>query len=824
MIRCSLTVGKLFFAGALLASTLTADTSGSHHGLPDQVTPLDDARRLELEALIDHAQRLRGLELKEPLVAGSQSQDTTRESFAQEIAPEEALDAAEGALRIVGLWSDERPLRQTLLEVLSDQVAGYYDPDAGFLALVEGQDGRPMDALAGFGPTAIERLEESIWVHEIGHALQDQHFDLAALLAADGSLFSDKALARRSLVEGDAMVMSSSYTLSVAMERFPMAQGFLTNLSQEPGGLAAMVPEQGSETLAAAPAYLQHVLGFPYVGGLEFCLALRRAGGQKLLDFAFSDPPTSTEQILHPEKWLQDRDEPVELVLPDLAPHLTGRSLALEGGFGELTLRILLAEHLPDGSRATIQEAAGGWGGDRFAFYRRDSDDAGVLAWLTEWDEAQDAEQFRAVIDSVLTDARIASSETRVAMVLGASEQESSPVLHALLQAEGERRAGTAPDLAALGIDDDDRPRELDAEELAAVFRDPVVLALLEQSLGSGMAEILQVMAEDPELLNLANELGQEMLTSEKSLDELFADSRLVELMSSPKGQELALRMAARMQPVETSFEEGTFRVGDRLSLSLPTDVPWQRMDPDEAGSPGPKPLFQAIEHVTGTTVTVVGIRLPVPTPLEAMVAGAQADSLDGMEVLEQGYGETGDTRYWQRRVLLRYGGVEMGMIQRLHVLGQDFVTFMVTYLGSPEPTGLAQTVLDNIAIPAVEPGTPAEKPRYTKRPDGEMVPLQVQDNVQKPRKISSPAPAYPEDARSERVEGVVVLQTIIGKNGKVSPEVKVLLSPDERLSAAAIDAVRTWTFEPATLDGEPVDVYYNLTINFHLEKEDDES
>lgn len=97
-----------------------------------------------------------------------------------------------------------------------------------------------------------------------------------------------------------------------------------------------------------------------------------------------------------------------------------------------------------------------------------------------------------------------------------------------------------------------------------------------------------------------------------------------------------------------------------------------------------------------------------------------------------------------------------------------------------------------------------------------------VEGEVQPPRKIHAVAPAYPADAKAERATGVVIVRTVIDTSGAVR-EAKVVQTPREDLAAASLEAVRQWRFEPATLDGEPVTVYYQLTINFRLAEEEDD-
>jgi len=95
--------------------------------------------------------------------------------------------------------------------------------------------------------------------------------------------------------------------------------------------------------------------------------------------------------------------------------------------------------------------------------------------------------------------------------------------------------------------------------------------------------------------------------------------------------------------------------------------------------------------------------------------------------------------------------------------------------------------------------------------------PMQISGDVLAPKRIYSPDPHYPEEARHARVQGVVILQTIIDKLGNVT-DVKVLKGLPSGLTEAAVDAVTKWRFEPATLEGKPVAVYYLVTVSFSVQ------
>jgi TonB family protein len=95
--------------------------------------------------------------------------------------------------------------------------------------------------------------------------------------------------------------------------------------------------------------------------------------------------------------------------------------------------------------------------------------------------------------------------------------------------------------------------------------------------------------------------------------------------------------------------------------------------------------------------------------------------------------------------------------------------------------------------------------------------PIHVGGDVTKPEKLSAPPPQYTEIARKARIQGVVIVQAIIDKTGTVT-NVKVLKGLPMGLSEQAVEAIKKWKFSPATLNGKPVDVYYNLTVNFRLQ------
>lgn len=435
------------FCLALLVGAAAAQALTPPH-LPSGVTPLPQESASHVAELLRVAEKYRGLKALRPVPAGSTSPRKLKAQMKASMPkdfPAAELKALEISLKAFGLIPETMDLGRYLPELLSSQVAGFYDPDGKYMTLVDTAWGG-----AGKEMSKEERMEseDMVLVHELTHALQDQHFNLHRFEERDP--LSDGGTAKKALVEGDATLTMLDASVKMSFEAMPGVDEFLAGMMRDPekllGGDGSF---PGAKEMSDAPAFIRDSLTFSYFQGLTFCLSAKRLGGQALLDYAFTtDPPRSSEQILHPEKWHTKRDDPVGLRFPDLAAELPGYRKAAEGEMGELGLQLLFRQDLK--SREQADAAAAGWGGDRFAVYEKGG--GRLIVWLTEWDTEADAGEFRSALQEVEGWKVEAASPTRVLAFRGSLPDEAWTKVRARLAAvTAERPANRGIDLKAIG-------------------------------------------------------------------------------------------------------------------------------------------------------------------------------------------------------------------------------------------------------------------------------------------------------------------------------------------------------------------------------------
>jgi hypothetical protein len=287
--------------------------------------------------------------------------------------PIELAEREERMLRGIGFLSEGQDLRTIRERVLNENIAGFYDERPQAKKLFAISAGRKLNL-----------MNQLVLSHELRHALQDQHLNLGRILG-EVSDFDDRRLAALALIEGDATLLMEKF-LASGEQGGGMGMGELFGgLS---GGLDARALAQmfAGPELRGAPPVVQEQLIVPYLHGRALAAEIFSRGGFALLNERLRNPPRSTEQVLHPEKYLDRVDEPMEVTLPAGV----GSPTESEGRLGEVLIRSLFEGVLP---QEQSFEAAAGWGGDRYAIWL-DANDEYHLFWRTLWDTDRDADEF----------------------------------------------------------------------------------------------------------------------------------------------------------------------------------------------------------------------------------------------------------------------------------------------------------------------------------------------------------------------------------------------------------------------------------------------
>ena len=360
-----------------------------------------DLTRLADDVVRD-VEAIRGWKFKQAVAKQFVTPEQARAWLEKEIArqaPPDLIARKQLFLRTVGLLPPDCDLKKTFLSLMEGQVAGYYDSDAKVLCIVK------RDSLKRAG--LVERL---MLAHELTHALDDQHADLAKFLETRIGQSEDGDLAAASILEGSATALMMRYLPRLQLSGALDLSELLAYNKEE---------EEHNRQFFAAPRYFSSFLA-TYICGMNFLargnvLALmlgdKDVGNEVLA--AIKDPPRSTEQILHPEKYWDAaaRDGPVLVSDEDVTKMLSqdGRVVVHADTVGEMLCAILTTPKDTKADPALMattaywtNPAAAGWGGDRFYLLaagpsaeeaRKTLKDPRAV-WFTFWDTEKDRDEF----------------------------------------------------------------------------------------------------------------------------------------------------------------------------------------------------------------------------------------------------------------------------------------------------------------------------------------------------------------------------------------------------------------------------------------------
>jgi hypothetical protein len=369
---------KQFTAGAalVLALILFAGGTMSAYQAPVSIANANGAVLTATSEILEKVSKLRGLAIKRPVKSGLKTKDEIEQSVIKDLdestTPEE-FAATQMTLTKLGLIDRDFLLRDYVVKLLREQVAGFYEPKTQEFYM------------AAWVPLSEQK---TVMAHELMHALQDQHFNLRRFEKwPKGD--SDAELAAHALVEGEATIMMYQYAFEMEGARFDVTKlGSLTEKMLADDG-----PDDASKypVLAGAPAVLKQGLQFPYVYGAGFVQQVLKSGSWQAVNDSYAHLPSSTEQIMHPEKFLA-RDNPVKIETAGLAEPIGRDWKRVDSDVsGEFGYQVALREFI---DKAVARQASAGWGGDRYLLYQNQSNGATLLLQYSTWDSPGDAREF----------------------------------------------------------------------------------------------------------------------------------------------------------------------------------------------------------------------------------------------------------------------------------------------------------------------------------------------------------------------------------------------------------------------------------------------
>ncbi len=274
--------------------------------------------------------------------------------------------------KLLGFIPEDFDYIREMVQFYSDQVGGFYDPKKKFYAM------------ASWMP---ESLQLPIAVHELTHALQDQHFNLEKLMD-DKVQNTDTILAHSALAEGDATAVMLDFSLN-SSGLPPIAQQKDVKAFLMQNIIGAML----TSNLSNAPKSLQTLMIFPYTSGLNFVHHFLMKNGYQEVDSVFRNPPNSTSEILHPENYGTAGNKSENLPVP-IIENITkskNSNLLLADTFGEFLISTLIANWLaPD----LASQAANGWKTDKLGLYEEKVTKKNYLLWEILWKDNKEAEEF----------------------------------------------------------------------------------------------------------------------------------------------------------------------------------------------------------------------------------------------------------------------------------------------------------------------------------------------------------------------------------------------------------------------------------------------
>jgi len=312
---------------------------------PDAVSTPAAAFAEAADEVLQNMSQITGLSLVSPLKKTLRSREEIRAYVIRQM--DEDKDTAQRyadarAAEAFGLLPKNFDLDSFMIELLTEQIAGLYDPKAHEFYI------------ADWIPLEDQRM---VMAHELTHALEDQHFQIDKWLKA-ARPNDDAELAREAFLEGSAMAAMVDYLLQGTGKSVNDMPEF------DPSLLTGDVGD--SPSMKKAPPFIKDALVFPYFAGMKFTAASLKPDGWPALGKVFNNPPVSTQQIMHPALY-KSGHVPEKVTLPDLQARLGKDWKKLDDNLmGEFGWKEVLKQYLGEDRAAPLAAA---WDGDRYLVY-----------------------------------------------------------------------------------------------------------------------------------------------------------------------------------------------------------------------------------------------------------------------------------------------------------------------------------------------------------------------------------------------------------------------------------------------------------------------
>jgi len=344
---------------------------------------VDQKQAVSVEASIA---RIRKLDFTRQVPVVINTPDQARQTIIAQIARDHSdedlrIGGASGAM--TGLYPPNIDLKRQTVELLRDQVIGFYNPDTKQMVIIQRPQDHASIDMQGFGP----RMDAMVLAHELTHALQDQHFGIEKMLdrVKDND---DQTLALKSVAEGDATLAGFGYIVG----HLDSANIELLVNQLEPLLADSAVQGHGIPLAVTVPMLFQ------YSGGSHFVAEAWRRGGWPAVDQLYRNPPRSSQQIMQPELYFDHPTLPLHIELTGYEDLLPGWKKVDDDTYGELLLKLIFQRNLAP--QAPAFATLPRWAGDRIITLQKGNEL--TLLWLIVFHDQAAAREFADTYSQIL--------------------------------------------------------------------------------------------------------------------------------------------------------------------------------------------------------------------------------------------------------------------------------------------------------------------------------------------------------------------------------------------------------------------------------------